>query len=505
LILVRSPSMASVNRTATLLTVDVDPTAATPLFRQLYDGFRRRILDGALPPGMRLPATRALADELRISRNTVLNAYEQLLAEGYLEGRAGSGTYVPPKLPEEMMQVRQKSAPSRPVTAKRRGLSRRGQLLARSSVRPACVFGPPRPLQPGVPALDAFPFEEWGRLVARRYRRPPRELLDYNDPAGYAPLRKAIAAHLGPARGVNCEPEQVLVITGSQQGIDLIARILLDPGDTAWVEDPGYLGARAALAGAGARVVGVPVDDAGLDVSAGNSRCRNARLVHVTPSHQYPLGVTLTLSRRLALLDWARRANAWIIEDDYDSEFRYAGRPLAALQGMDRDGRVLYLGTFSKALFPSLRLGYLVVPSDLVGAFVAARAVMDRQTPTLTQAVAADFLNEGHFVRHIRRMRTLYSQRQETLLRAAKRELVGLVRVSPCETGMHVMGWLEDGRQDRNASRAATQAGVEAPPLSSYRIEHNDSGGLLLGYAGWDARQIRDGVRRLGQALRDSP
>ena len=495
--------MSRVNRNATLVTVPLDPTDTTPLFRQLYEEFRRRILDGTLPPGMRLPATRALADELRISRNTVLNAYEQLLAEGYLEGRAGSGTYVPPKLPEEMMQVRRKSNQRRPATATRRELSQRGELLARSSVRPRCAGGPTRPLQPGVPALDAFPFEAWGRLVSRHYHRPSRELLDYADPAGYHSLRKAITEHLRPARGVNCDPEQVLIITGSQQGIDLIARMLLDPGDAVWVEDPGYLGARAALASAGARVVGVPVDAAGLDVCAGNLRSRNARLVHVTPSHQYPLGVTLSLPRRLALLDWAHRANAWIVEDDYDSEFRYAGRPLAALQGMDRDGRVLYLGTFSKALFPSLRLGYLVVPSDLANAFVAARAVMDRQTPTLTQAVVADFMNEGHFIRHIRRMRTLYRERQEILLRAAKRELDGLVNVSPCETGMHLMGWLEGEREDRTASRAAAQAGVETPPLSSYRIEHSDRGGLLLGYAGWDARQIHDGVRRLGRALRD--
>jgi GntR family transcriptional regulator/MocR family aminotransferase len=358
----------------------------------------------------------------------------------------------------------------------------------------------PRPFRPGIPALDAFPFETWMRLVARHHRRPSRDLLSYNDPAGYAPLRKAIAAHLGPARAVHCEPEQVLVITGSQPGLDLIARILLDAGDKAWMEDPGYPSARAVLQGAGVLPHPVPVDGEGLDVAAGCTSCPAARLAYVTPSHQYPLGVTMSLPRRLALLDWAQRAGAWIVEDDYDSEFRYAGRPLAALHGLDRDGRVLYLGTFSKVLFPSLRLGYLVVPPDLVDPFIAARAVVDRQSPTLTQAVLTDFFNEGYFLRHVRRMRTLYQERQETLLRAAHRELGGLLEAGPCETGLHVIGWLEETRDDQTASQVAAQVGIEAPPLSNYCIKRRQRGGVLLGYAGSDARQIRDGIRRLASA-----
>jgi GntR family transcriptional regulator/MocR family aminotransferase len=494
--------MATRVRKETLLTLPLDSGAATPLFRQLYEGLRRGILDGTLGPGVRLPATRRLAGELGVSRNTVLNAYEQLLAEGYLEGKMGSGTYVPHSLPEEMLQVRSTAKPVRPTLSERRGLSRRGDLLAQTSTTVVRPTGVPRPFRPGIPALDAFPFETWMRLVARHHRRPPCDLLSYGQAAGYAPLRRAIAAHLGPARAVHCDPEQVLVLTGSQQGLDLIARLLLDPGDTAWVEDPGYPGARAALQGAGVHLIPVPVDGDGLDVAAGTARCSDARLVYVTPSHQYPLGVTMSLSRRLALLEWARRANAWVVEDDYDSEFRYAGRPLAALQGLDRDGRVFYLGTFSKSLFPALRLGYLVVPPDLVDAFVAARAVTDRQTATLTQAVVADFLQEGHFLRHIRRMRTRYGERQETLLRAARRELGGLLEVGPCETGLHLMGWLEAGREDQEASQAAARAGVEAPPLSSYGVERRARGGLLLGYAASDARQIRDGVRRLASALR---
>jgi GntR family transcriptional regulator / MocR family aminotransferase len=486
-----------------LLTLPLDPAAATPLFRQLYEGLRRGILDGRLLPGVRLPGTRGLAGELGVARNTVLNAYEQLLAEGYLEGKIGSGTYVAHTLPDPPIRGRPTDAATRPTAAPRPALSRRGALLARASALVAPDSGMPRPFRMGVPALDAFPFETWMRLVARHHRRPPRDLLGYDDPAGYAPLRRAIADHLGPARAVHCDPEQVVVVTGSQHGLDLIARILLDPGDAAWIEDPGYPSARAALQGAEVRPVPVPVDGDGLEVDAGAARGPGARLVYVTPSHQYPAGVTMSLSRRLALLDWARRANAWVVEDDYDSEFRYAGRPLAALQGLDRDGRVIYVGTFSKALFPSLRLGYLVVPPDLVNAFVAARAVIDRQSPTLTQAVVADFLNEGHFLRHIRRMRTLYQERQETLLRAARRELGALLEVGPCETGLHLMGWLGEGRDDRQASRAAARVGIDAVPLSSYCIERRERGGLLLGYGGTEARQIGDAVRRLGSALRE--
>jgi GntR family transcriptional regulator/MocR family aminotransferase len=432
-----------------------------------------------------------------------MNAYEQLLAEGYLQGKVGSGTYVPRTLPEELLQVRQSPNRVRSEPPRRRTLSQRGKLLVENAGLIVCPAGMPRPFRPGTPALDAFPFETWMRLVARHHRRPPRELLTYGDPAGYAPLRCAIAGHLGPARAVHCEPEQVIILTGSHQGVDLIARVLLDPGDTAWMEDPGYPSARAALQGAAVRLVPVPVDADGLDVAAGNARCSDARLVYVTPSHQYPLGVTMSLSRRLALLDWARRAKAWVVEDDYDSEFRFSGRPLAALQGLDRDGRVIYMGTFSKTLFPSLRLGYLVVPPDLVQAFVACRSVVDRQTATLTQAVVADFINEGHFLRHIRRTRTLYRARQEALLDAAKRELGGQLEVYSSETGLHVMGWLVRGRNDRQVSQAAARVGVEALPLSTYCMEPRKRGGLMLGYGALEPRQIREAIRKLASAFHD--
>jgi GntR family transcriptional regulator/MocR family aminotransferase len=340
------------------------------------------------------------------------------------------------------------------------------------------------------------------RLLARRWRNPPRELLGYSPSEGYRPLREAIASYLGQARAVLCEAGQVIIVAGAQQALDLVARLILNPNDAAWIEDPGYLGTRAAFVGAGARLVPVPVDEEGLDVTAGAAHAPAARLAYVSPSHQYPLGVTMSLARRLALLEWASRSGAWVIEDDYDSEYRYAGRPLAALQGLDKDGRVIYLGTFSKVLFPSLRIGYIVVPPDLVDAFAAARGVLSRFTPSMDQAVLADFINDGHFARHIRRMRTLYAERQAVLVEAARRELDGLLEVNPHEAGIHLVGWLADGADDREASKAASEAGVDAQALSSFSIKHRSRGGLLLGYAGYDERQIRVGVRKLATALR---
>lgn len=498
---------------APFVTVNLNASSGVPLYRQLYDELRAAILSEQLRAGTRLPSTRDLADELGVSRNTVMNAFDQLLAEGYVEGHIGSGTYVSRALPEEMIcaraNVRGASSPqARGASAQpRRGgrsLSRRGAALAATPVsvsrRPEGV----RPFRPGTPALDAFPFDVWSRLLARHWRQPSGDLLGYAGAAGYGPLREAVAGYLGAARAVRCEPEQVIIVAGMQQAFDMAARVLLDPGDAAWVEDPGYLGARAALAGAGARIVPVPVDGDGLDVEAGAARAAEARLVYVSPSHQYPLGVTMTLARRLALLEWASRAGAWVLEDDYDSEYRYAGRPLAALQGLDREGRVIYLGTFSKVLFPSLRMGYMVVPRDLVDAFVVARALASRFSPTIEQAVLADFVNEGHFARHIRRMRALYAERQALLVEAARGELEGLLEVRPGDAGIHLIGWLHEGADDAAASRAAAERGLDAQPLSAFRMKQRGRDGLILGYAAYNERQIREGVRQLAAALREA-
>jgi GntR family transcriptional regulator/MocR family aminotransferase len=493
--------MAKLAKAAALLNVPLDDGSAIPLFRQLYEAIRHAILSGQLGPATRIPATRMLAADLGVARNTVLNAFDQLLAEGYLVGRLGSGTYVAPTLPDDLLQTRAPPQPVRHPQRSGRLLSRRGQALANAPRPLARPVGQPVAFRPGVPALDAFPDKLWLRLC-KKYARPATgELFDYGDPAGYFPLREAIAGYLRTARAVSCSADQVIVVGGTQHALDLIARVLLDPGDTVWLEDPCYIGARGALLGAGARVIAVPVDNDGFDVAAAQKRHREARLCYVTPSHQYPLGVTMSLARRLALLDWARRARAWIVEDDYDSEFRYAGRPLASLQGLDRDQRVLYVGSFSKVLFPALRLGYLVAPPDLVKAFAAARALADHHSPSLTQALLADFIADGHLARHIRRMRTLYEERQLALVKATRRELGDCLSVAPAEMGLHVVGWLPEGVDDREASRHARAGGVEAPPLSAYRMERGERGGLLLGYAATAPRQIRDGVRRLAAGL----
>ncbi|MEM8529693.1 MAG: PLP-dependent aminotransferase family protein [Chloroflexota bacterium] len=481
--------------------VRIDTTSPIPLYHQLYMSLRDAILSGQLTPGMRLPATRALASALQISRNTVVNAFDQLLAEGYLEGRVGDGTYVTRTLPDELLKVTQQPLVTTVEPTQDRRLSKRGELLARTTVTTEKQKGRSFAFRPGIPAFDAFPFDIWSRLAARRWRQPTGDLLNYSDAAGYRPLREAIATYLGAARGVRCVPEQVLIVSGSQQGIDLAARVLLDPDDAVWFEEPGYLGARAALIAAEAQLIPVPVDEEGLQITKGLACCPNARMAYVTPSHQFPLGVTMSLARRLALLKWARHTGAWVLEDDYDSEYRYAGRPLASLQGLDNTGRVIYLGTFSKVLFPSLRLGYLVVPPDLVDPFTAARAIADRQAPILDQAIVTDFIEEGHFTRHIRRMRTLYAERQSLLVDLAQRELAGRLTVQASDAGMHLVGWLKDGTNDQVVSEFAATHGVDSPGLSEYHLDSSEKSGILLGYTAVEEQDIRIGVQDLEKAL----
>lgn len=468
-----------------------------PLYLQLYQALREAILNGLLNAGTQLPPTRVLATELAVSRTTVTTAFEQLLAEGYLEARVGSGTFVASTLPEEMLAVRtqQPSPQTREKSPRLSRLSQRIQYAPRLQASSARAF------QPGLPELEAFPFDVWSRLAARRYQRPPFELLSYGDPAGYRPLRDAIAQYLTTSRAVRCQPEQVLIVSGVQQAIDITARTLLDEEDVVWIEDPGYPRAREVLRSAGARVVSLPLDQEGLMIQAGSQRSEVARLVYVTPSHQYPLGITMSLARRLELLAWARREDAWILEDDYDSEFRYRGHPLTSLQGLDRHGQVIYMGTFSKVLFPALRLGYLVLPPELVEPFLATRAVCGRHSPTLEQAIVADFITEGHFLRHIRRMRLLYAYRQGMLLECMHQEFGGALELEAHEAGLHLIGWLPPHLDDRQISHLAAQEGVDAPALSAYCEQIPQRAGLLLGYAGVNEQEIAQGVSALARVL----
>jgi GntR family transcriptional regulator/MocR family aminotransferase len=481
-------------------TISLDHRSPEALHRQLYAGLREAVLSGVLAPGTRLSSTRAMAEELGVSRNTVMAAFSQLLAEGYLQGKVGSGTYVTRTLPDAVLRARPDAQKPRTPSGRRRGVSGRGSKIVAARVSVPRT-GPPRAFRVGIPAVDEFPLELWSRLVARRWRDATPDLMGYGDPAGYRPLREAITKHLGVSRGVRCSTEQVVIISGSQQGLDLVSRVLLDPGDAVWVEDPGYMGARGSFAGAGAEVVSVPVDAEGLDVAAGIARAKRAALVYVTPSHQFPLGVTMSLSRRLALLEWARESGAWVLEDDYDSEYRYAGRPLAALQGLDADARVIYMGTFSKVMLPSLRLGYLVLPPDLVEPFVRARAVADRHSPSVDQAALADFMAEGHFDRHIRRMRMLYADRQAALIDAVTRRLGEALRLEPHPAGLHLVGMLPKASDDVALAARAAEHSVEAQALSVYYHREEPQPGFVLGYAVVPPRSIRAAVGRLAEAL----
>jgi len=483
--------------------ISVDPRSGVPMHRQIYHRLRAAVLEGALAAGARLPSTRVLAAELGLSRTTVLAAYDQLAAEGYIESRVGSGARVAAPLPEELSSVRRRArAAKRLSRAQARRTSMRGQAMAATRFGPELRVPQPgwrAPFRIGVPALDSFPHRLWGRLVARHLRRASLAMTDYQDPQGLKPLREAIAGHLNLSRGLDCTAAQIIVTAGAQSAIDLAARLLLDPGELALVEDPSHLGFHGALKGAGVGIVPVAVDREGLRLDPAAAP-KAARLACVTPSHQFPLAVTMSLPRRLALLDWARRQDAWILEDDYDSEFRFAGRPLEALAALDRDGRVLYLGSFSKIMFPGLRLGYLVLPGDLVDSFVAARRFVDVHPPALAQAALADFFEAGHFGRHLRRMRMVYRERGLAMKAAIDRELGGALALETPAAGLHAIAWLPKGADDRALSRAAAEQGIEARPLSLYAVGAVPPA-LVLGFGSVEPRGARDGARRLAKAF----
>lgn len=483
--------------TARSLLIQIDPDARTGLQQQVYAGIRRAILDGTVPPGTRLPSSRALAMDLGISRTTAVLALDQLVAEGYLTARRAMGTFVVSELPDAVPEHRIER-PRRPP--RHPPVSTRGAQLgaATPSVR---LGGPPRPFRLGVPALDLFPIRTWSQIVGRRLKRVTVAQLDYGEAVGLRELREAIAEHVSTSRGTRCDADQIFVVAGAQRGIEVVCELLLDPGDRVWLEHPAYPGARKALLSAGAHIVPVRVDGEGLDVAAGARLCGDARLVYVTPSHQFPLGVPMSLPRRLALLEWASSARAWVIEDDYDSEFRHGARPIPCLHGLDGEGRVIYVGSFSKSLFPSLRLGFVIVPPDLRETLRAARGAGDVHPPTLDQAALAEFIAEGHFDRHLRRMRCVYTERLGAVIEAVERSCGGALRLRRASTGLHVAGDL-DGVDDMAVFREAASRGVEVMPLSRYSIDEADRpNGLVLGFGCVRPEAARSGAELLAAAI----
>jgi len=489
-----------------------------PLHRQAYRALRQAILSGALPPGRRLPSTRALAREAGLSRNTLLEAYAQLVAEGYAAPRAGSGTTVAQALPEEALHAERLrgAPPSGPANATHRtdagspAHPRRSAWLARlrrAAPRPGLSWSlasdrVPYEFRYGEPAYADLPLTAWCRALARRARRARIRDLAYAAPGGAPELRRALAAHLARTRGVACGPEQVIVTHGVQQGIDLTARALVDPGDRVAVEEPGYGGVTLALEAAGARLVPVPVDAEGLEVGR-LARLAPVRLVCVTPSHQFPTGAVLPLSRRIELLGYAREHAAFVFEDDYDSEYRYSGRPIECLQGLDGDGRVVYAGTASKLLFPALRIGWLVAPPDLAPDLLLAKAACDTGSASLEQLALADFIESGQLERHVRRTRLRNAARRAALLDALRRELGAAAVVSGTDAGLHVLLWLPDlPASEATAFRhRCREAGVGIYPVAPYYREPPDRAGYVLGYAALDEERIREGVARLAECL----
>ncbi len=482
-----------------MLDLKLDANSPIPLYEQLYAHLRQQILQGELPAGTRLPSSRNLAQKCGVARITVTQAYEQLQVEGYVEARTGAGTYVAAGLAQP-----DGAAPGRHTKRFRPQLTPWGERVQQQA------YAHPRPEAPGRvgPLIDfgfgrsfphIFPYDIWRRLLARYLSTDDIMLSRYGSVAGFDPLREAIADYLSRLRGVHCVPEQVVIVSGAQQALDILSRLLLRPGDNVLVENPGYTDACAIFTVQGAKLLPLPVDGHGCvvaEIPAGTT----ARLAFLTPSNQFPQGGALPVQRRLALLEWARQAGALVIEDDYDGELRYDARPVGSLQGLDQDGRVVYLGTFSKVLFPALRLGYAVLPPALVEPFLQAKQVVDRGAPTLTQAAVADFIREGHFERHLRRLRKTYGRRHSLLVCAVREQLGPGVCFAHEPAGLHLMLFLPPHVDEETAVHRALEAGVRVYPGAPYHLNQPAPPSILLGFSGLSKEQISEGIRRLAAA-----
>lgn len=458
---------------------------AEPLFLQLYEQIKQAIFSGQLKEGERLPATRALATELEVSRNSVFQAFEQLILEGFLEGRKGDGTYVCAKI--RIVSAKPQKAPQAPE---------------KEEYIEDCSLDPLLPFQTSIPAITHFPFKTWAGIAADVYRNIHNLHLGYGDVQGYAPLRKELADYLRINRSIICSPDQILIVSGSRQAINLAAQCLIKKGDQCWMEDPGYKGASSAIKRWGGKLCSVPMTQYGLDIDHAIKKYPAAKFAYVTPSHQYPLGGTLPLTERLKLLQWAARQKMWIVEDDYDSEFRYNGRPVPALKGLDDTGQVIYTGTFSKVLFPALRLGYMVLPSrEMARRFRMIKASIDRENPVIDQAIITQFMREGHFARHLRKMRTLYKKLQDELIALIETHLHPWLNVSASETGMHLIACLKHDLNAMEVEKAANKKGIILQPVDDFSIKYKHEKALMFGFTGYPAEDMEKAVLQLKQIL----
>lgn len=490
--------MAKTSQEINLAAIAIDRKSDIPVYRQLYNEFRQAILNGRFRSGQRLPATRELAKFFKVSRTTVLLSFENLLIEGYIKGRPGSGTFISDEIPEHLLQVSMKESYLDKSSKSKNNPRAKGYKLKEYLNSERQDYNMFKPFKPGVPDLNEFPFHIWKKLIANSIEDLSRDRFGYSSSAGYKPLRQAVADYIRISRGVKCEAEQVIITNGSQQGIDLAIRVLLKHGDNVGFEEPGYPGAADTLSAAGMNLIPMPMDEEGINFKKSK---RKPSLVYVTPSHQYPLGITMSLNRRLELLDYCSSTGAWILEDDYDSEYRYNGHPLSSLQGIDNNNSVIYMGTFSKVMFPGLRLGYLIVPPHLIESFTAAKMLADRNSPIFEQAALEKFISEGHYGRHIRRMRVLYEKRKDVFYDYSEKHLKEHIAMHPAEAGLHTIGWLNKIEDDEEFSRFMFKNGIITPALSGYSIKKRCKPGLVLGYAAYSEQQIKTAIKKIASLL----
>ena len=484
-----------------LVGIHIEFNSVVPLYKQLYNFIREAILSRRLKGGQKLPGTRTFSSELNISRNTVVQAFEQLMIEGYINGKIGAGTYITNDIPDKFLtvkktqsEIKNKTKPFSLKLDKRFGTP---ALIHRNYSEDEII-----PFQNGLPSLEDFPFQTWLRIINKNGTYIPSLQFGYKSSTGYQPLKEAIANYLQTYRAVNCVPEQIVIVNGSQQGLDLIGRTLLKENDNVLLEDPGYFGTRASVLSANVNILPTPVDDEGINIDYAAKNYPRPDFIYTTPSHQYPLGSTMSISRRLKLLEYADNNDAWIIEDDYDSEFRYTGSPLPSLQGMDKFNRVIYIGTFSKVLFPGLRLGYLVLPNiEMVNSFAVVKSITDRQSPIFEQIVLTKFIEGGHFTKHIRKMRMLYKERQAFLIAELKKETGGLLEVNPSNAGMHIVAWLPEKFNDKKISDLAKENKIIVSPVSEYVLKFNRRPGLVIGYTAFNKSKLKAGVQSLKKIL----